>query len=47
MLRAQMMETLRRNQWQVKLSARELSMSRATFYRKLARFNIVPPNRRE
>jgi len=47
MLRAQMMETLRRNQWQVKLSAQELGMSRATFYRKLARFNIVPPNRRE
>ncbi len=47
MLRAQMIETLRRNQWQVKVSAREMGMSRATFYRKLARFNIVPPNRRE
>ena len=47
MLRAQMIETLRRNHWQVKISAQELGMSRATFYRKLSRFNIVPPNRRD
>ncbi len=46
-LRAAMVETLRRNRWQVKVSARELGMSRATFYRKLARFNIVAPNQRE
>jgi transcriptional regulator of acetoin/glycerol metabolism len=46
-LRAAMIETLRRNRWQVKVSAREMGMSRATFYRKLARFNIVPPNQRD
>ena len=47
MLRARMINTLRRNHWQVKISAQELGMSRATFYRKLSRFNIVPPNRRD
>jgi sigma-54 dependent transcriptional regulator, acetoin dehydrogenase operon transcriptional activator AcoR len=36
-----------RNQWQVTVSAKELGLSRATFYRKLSRLNIVPPNRRE
>ena len=46
-LRAQMIETLRRNQWQVKKSAEELGMSRATFYRKLDKLQIVPPNRRD
>lgn len=46
MLRGQMIDTLRRNQWQVKVSAQELGMSRATFYRKLARFKIVAPNKR-
>ena len=46
-LRERMLETLRRNQWQVTVSARELGLSRATFYRKLARLNIVPPNRRD
>ncbi|QID16939.1 sigma-54-dependent Fis family transcriptional regulator [Nitrogeniibacter mangrovi] len=47
MLRARMIETLRRNQWQVKRSAQELGMSRATFYRKLDKLQIVPPNRRD
>ncbi len=42
-----MIETLRRNQWQVKKSAEELGMSRATFYRKLDKLQIVPPNRRD
>jgi len=46
-LRAQMIATLRRNQWQVKRSAQELGMSRATFYRKLDKLQIVPPNRRD
>ena len=45
LLRERMLETLRRNQWQVTVSARELGLSRATFYRKLSRLNIVPPNR--
>jgi transcriptional regulator of acetoin/glycerol metabolism len=40
-----MLETLRRNQWQVTVSARELGLSRATFYRKLAKLQIVAPNR--
>ncbi|MBS0512838.1 MAG: sigma-54-dependent Fis family transcriptional regulator [Proteobacteria bacterium] len=46
-LRARMIETLRHNQWEVKRSAQELGMSRATFYRKLARLQIVAPNRRD
>ncbi|WP_374491603.1 sigma-54-dependent Fis family transcriptional regulator [Zoogloea sp.] len=46
-LRERMLETLKRHQWQVTVSAQELGMSRATFYRKLARLNIVPPNRRD
>ena len=40
-----MLETLRRNQWQVTVSARELGLSRATFYRKLTKLQIVAPNR--
>ncbi len=44
-LRERMLETLRRNQWQVTVSARELGLSRATFYRKLAKLQIVAPNR--
>jgi transcriptional regulator of acetoin/glycerol metabolism len=47
LLRARMIETLRRNQWQVKRSAEEMGMSRATFYRKLDKLQIVPPNRRD
>ena len=46
-LRVRMIEVLRRNRWQVKVSAQELGMSRATFYRKLARLHIVAPNQRE
>jgi transcriptional regulator of acetoin/glycerol metabolism len=46
-LRRRMLEVLCRNQWQVTVSAKELGLSRATFYRKLSRLNIVPPNRRE
>ena len=44
-LREKMLETLRRNQWQVTVSARELGLSRATFYRKLTKLQIVAPNR--
>ncbi|NMF97707.1 sigma-54-dependent Fis family transcriptional regulator [Aromatoleum toluolicum] len=46
-LRAQMLAALRRHHWQVTVTARELGMSRATFYRKMARLQIVSPNRRE
>jgi len=46
-LRARMVEVLQRNHWQVTVSARELGMSRATFYRKLARLQIVAPNQRD
>lgn len=45
-LRATMIDTLRRNHWQAKRSAEALGMSRATFYRKLAKLHIVSPNRR-
>ncbi len=46
-LRARMIGALKRHRWQVKVSARELGMSRATFYRKMARLQIVSPNRRD
>lgn len=46
-LRARMIDVLRRNHWEVKRSADELGMSRATFYRKLNRLRIVAPNRRD
>ncbi|WP_286164495.1 helix-turn-helix domain-containing protein [Azoarcus sp. DN11] len=42
-----MLAALRRHHWQVTVTARELGMSRATFYRKMARLQIVSPNRRE
>ncbi len=46
-LRARMVAVLRRHQWQVTLSARELGIPRATFYRKMTRLGIVCPNRRD
>jgi transcriptional regulator of acetoin/glycerol metabolism len=46
-LRARMIAALRRHHWQVAVSARELGMARATFYRKMARLDIVSPNQRE
>ncbi|AKU13753.1 GAF modulated sigma-54 specific transcriptional regulator, Fis family [Azoarcus sp. CIB] len=46
-LRARMLAALRRHHWQVTVTARELGMSRATFYRKMTRLQIVSPNRRE
>ena len=42
--RAQMLDALRRNHWRVTETARQLGMSRATFYRKMARLRIVAPN---
>lgn len=43
-LRQKMLEALRRNHWKVTETARQLNMSRATFYRKMARLRIVAPN---
>ncbi|MFH1813573.1 MAG: sigma-54-dependent Fis family transcriptional regulator [Pseudomonadota bacterium] len=43
-LRQKMLEALRRNHWKVTETARQLGMSRATFYRKMARLRIVAPN---
>lgn len=43
-LRQKMLEALRRNHWRVTETARQLGMSRATFYRKMARLRIVAPN---
>lgn len=34
------------HRWQVTLAAREIGISRATLYRKMEKFNIVPPNKR-
>ncbi len=35
-----------RNQWNISKTTRELGLSRATIYRHMERFGIVPPNRR-
>jgi transcriptional regulator of acetoin/glycerol metabolism len=43
-LRQRMLEALRRNHWKVTETARQLGMSRATFYRKMSRLRIVAPN---
>jgi transcriptional regulator of acetoin/glycerol metabolism len=43
-LRQKMLTALRRNHWKVTETARQLNMSRATFYRKMARLRIVAPN---
>jgi sigma-54 dependent transcriptional regulator, acetoin dehydrogenase operon transcriptional activator AcoR len=43
-LRQKMLEALRRNHWKVTETARQLGISRATFYRKMARLRIVAPN---
>ena len=43
-LRRKMLDALRRNHWRVTETARQLGMSRATFYRKMARLRIVAPN---
>ena len=43
-LRQKMLDALRRNHWRVTETARQLGMSRATFYRKMARLRIVAPN---
>ena len=43
-LRQKMLEALRRNHWKVTETARQLGMSRATFYRKMSRLRIVAPN---
>ncbi len=41
----QMVQVLRRNGWQVTISAKQMGIPRATFYRRMKRFNIVAPNR--
>jgi len=46
-LRGRMLAALKRHRWQVTVTARELGMSRATFYRKMARLGIVSPNQRD
>lgn len=37
--------TLRHHKWQVNAAARSLGMARATIYRKMAKYNIVSPNK--
>lgn len=37
---------LQKHQWQVTNAARELGISRATMYRKMEKYQIVPPNKR-
>jgi transcriptional regulator of acetoin/glycerol metabolism len=47
LLRQKMLDALRRNHWKVTETARQLGMSRATFYRKMSRLRIVAPNYRD
>jgi len=42
--RERLLEALRRHQWHVSRAARELGMPRSTFYRRMARLQIVSPN---
>jgi transcriptional regulator of acetoin/glycerol metabolism len=37
-------DVLRRHKWNITDSSKELGMSRSTLYRKMKRYNIVPPN---
>ena len=38
-------EVLRRHQWNVTAASHELQLARATIYRQMSRYGIVPPNR--
>jgi transcriptional regulator of acetoin/glycerol metabolism len=42
--REDMLEALRRHKWRVGHAARELEVPRSTFYRRMAKLCIVPPN---
>lgn len=39
--------SLRKNKWNITETSQELGISRATIYRKMKKFNIVPPNEME
>jgi transcriptional regulator of acetoin/glycerol metabolism len=43
--RKRLVAILARNKWQVAASARQIGVSRATFYRWMSRHQIVQPNR--
>lgn len=43
--RDRIVATLRQHKWQVNAAARALGMARATIYRKMAKYNIVSPNK--
>lgn len=43
--RERMISVLRGNGWRISVSARQMGIPRATFYRHMQRFNIVSPNR--
>lgn len=45
--RDQIVAALRKHKWQVRATARALGMARATIYRKMAKYQIVSPNKAE
>jgi sigma-54 dependent transcriptional regulator, acetoin dehydrogenase operon transcriptional activator AcoR len=44
--RSVILKALVNQRWQVTPAAREIGISRATLYRKMEKFNIIPPNKR-
>jgi sigma-54 dependent transcriptional regulator, acetoin dehydrogenase operon transcriptional activator AcoR len=46
-VREALLDALRQHRWNVSQAARSLQTCRATVYRRMQRFGVVPPNRRE
>lgn len=44
--REAVLNALKSNKWKISNAAKELGISRATIYRKMESFNIIPPNAR-
>jgi transcriptional regulator of acetoin/glycerol metabolism len=45
--RSLLLHSLKRNRWNVSLTAREFNAARTTIYRRMARFGIVQPHLQE
>ena len=43
----QLLQSLRQHQWNITAVAKALNVSRMTVYRRMEKFDLVPPNRRE
>jgi len=40
------LDSLKKHKWQVARAVKEVGISRATMYRKMEKYGIVPPNKR-